>query len=299
MQPGRKKGFALEDHIELITVLLELHQVSGLRLSMHDVSFREMAAWPAEKCAFCAELQRNPTALAKCLQSDREAFAAAQSSDRLYRYRCAFGLDEVVAPVYSFGKLIGYLMMGQTLCRPAGNREAVRRAAMPYAVDPAALARALDDMALRDPEQMLSCARIMDICAKYISLSNRFNPEKAELAPAIRAYIYAHYAEPLSINQLKTHFFCSRATLINAYRSRYGESINGCITRVRLEHARERLVYSRSTIKEIASACGFSNQNYFSKVFLKETQKTPTQFRREAWAKEEQNHAAEKCQNPE
>lgn len=288
----------MDDHVELTTVLRELHRVSGLRLSMHDTSFREMAAWPTEKCAFCAELQRNPAALEKCMASDRAAFAAAQKSDRMHRYRCVFGLDEVVAPVYSFGKLIGYLMMGQTLCRPADSRESVRRAALPYAVDPAALNRVLDEMKLRDPEQMLSCARIMDICAKYISLSNRFNPERAELAPAIRAYIYAHYADPLSINQLKTHFFCSRATLINAYRNRYGESINGCITRVRIEHAKERLAYSRSTIKEIASACGFSNQNYFSKVFLKETQKTPTQYRREAWH-EEDAYAAQERQTAE
>ena len=40
-------------------------------------------------------------------------------------------------------------------------------------------------------------------------------------------------------------------------------------------------MYSRRSIKEIALDCGFSDQNYFSKVFLKETGKTPTQFRRE------------------
>lgn len=289
----------MEDHIELITVLQELHRISGFRLSMHDTGFHEMAAWPREKCAFCAELQRNPDALARCQQSDCDAFEQAQQQNELYRYRCAFGLDEVVAPVYSFGTLIGYLMMGQTLCRSAGGRDAVRRAAMPYAVDRAALSAKLDAMELHDPDMMLSCARIMDICAKYISLSNRFNPEKADLATAIRAYIYAHYAEPLSINQLKNHFFCSRATLINAYRSRYHEGINRCIIRVRIEHACEQLQFSRRTVKEIAAECGFSSQNYFSKVFLKEKGVPPTVYRRERWVKEDAANAAEKCKTAE
>ena len=280
MQPGRKKGFALEDHIELITVLRELHQVSGLRLSMHDVSFREMAAWPAEKCAFCAELQRNPTALAKCLRSDREAFAAAQSSDRLYRYRCAFGLDEVVAPVYSFGKLIGYLMMGQTLCRPAGNREAVRRAAMPYAVDPAALARALDDMALRDPEQMLSCARIMDICAKYISLSNRFNPEKAELAPAIRAYIYAHYAEPLTNAQIGHEFGFHPNYVSSLISAATGMSLHRYLLFIRISNAIDLLETTGLSIGSIAQQTGFDDVCYFSKYFRKLTGLAPRDYRR-------------------
>ena len=69
--------------------------------------------------------------------------------------------------------------------------------------------------------------------------------------------------------------------MINAFQKRYGIGISRYVTTVRIGHARELLMYSRRSIKEIALDCGFSDQNYFSKVFLKETGKTPTQFRRE------------------
>ena len=273
----------MEDHVELKTVLQELHRLSGLRLSIHDTSFREIEAWPQEKCAFCAELQRNPKAYERCLQCDAQAQEKAQSTQQLYQYRCVFGLSEVVAPIYCFGSLIGYLMMGQTLCAPAGNREEIRRLAMPYAVDPAALSEKLDAMALRDPEAMLSCARIMDICAKYISLSNRMNPGQGDLATAARAYIYEHYDQPLTIDRLASQFFCSRTTVIHAFQNRYGETINECITRVRLERACERLTQSRTGVQEIAAECGFASANYFSKVFMKVYQQTPTEYRRAKW----------------
>lgn len=277
----------MNDHIELLTVLKELHNISGLRLSVHDTKFHEIVAWPPNACGFCEELHRNEKALDMCHASDYCAFEQAQKSDEIYFYRCRFGLHEAVAPIFSFGNLIGYLMMGQTLCLPEQNRQDVLQASLPYAVDEAALRDRLAEMPLHDPNMMLSCMRIMDICAKYISLSNRFNPERAELAPSIRAYIHQNYGEPLSLELLKNHFFCSRATLINAFRDRYHESISQYITKVRVDHARELLTYSRRNIKEIAAECGFSNQNYFSKVFQKETGYAPSQYRKETQAVKE------------
>ena len=270
----------MEDHIEFVTILKELHTISGLRLSVHDTKFREIVAWPARGCGFCEELHRNEKAMEMCHASDYHAFEQAQKSNEIYFYRCRFGLHEAVAPIYSFGNLIGYLMMGQTLCQPEQNRREILQQALPFAVNETALRARLNEMPLHDPKIMLSCMRIMDICAKYISLSNRFNPERAELAPAIRAYIHQNYREPLSLESLHNHFFCSRATLINAFRDRYHESINHYITKVRVEHASELLTYSRRAIKEIALECGFSNQNYFSKVFQKETGVTPSHYRR-------------------
>ncbi len=271
----------MDDHVELITVLQELHNISGLRLSVHDTDFHEIEAYPKGQCALCAMVQKNEQALQVCHQTDYAAFERAKKTQQFSIYQCRFGLYEAVAPIFSFGTLIGYLMMGQTLCSPESNRLAVYEAALPYVDDPARLRRIVDGLPLRDRDKIVSCLHIMDICAKYISLSNRFNPEKADLAPAIKKYINENYRSELSLEVLRSHFFCSRATVINAFQKRYGIGISRYVTTVRIGHARELLMYSRRSIKEIALDCGFSDQNYFSKVFLKETGKTPTQFRRE------------------
>ena len=271
----------MDDHVELITVLQELHNISGLRLSVHDTDFNEIEAYPKGQCALCAMVQRNERALQLCHQTDYAAFEQAKKTQQFSIYQCCFGLYEAVAPIFSFGTLIGYLMMGQTLCSPERNRLTVYEAALPYVDDPARLRRIVDGLPLRDRDKIVSCLHIMDICAQSISLSNRFNPEKADLAPAIKKYINENYRSELSLEVLRSHFFCSRATVINAFQKRYGIGISRYVTSVRVGHARELLMYSRRSIKEIALDCGFSDQNYFSKVFLKETGKTPTQFRRE------------------
>ena len=43
------------------------------------------------------------------------AFRKVQDEKRLHIYKCYLGLYEAVAPLYSFGTLTGYLMMGQTI----------------------------------------------------------------------------------------------------------------------------------------------------------------------------------------
>ena len=270
----------MDDHVELLTVLRELHNISGLRLSVHDTNFHEIEAYPKELSPFCALVQQDERVLCTCHETDYRAFERAKSSQQMCIYQCRFGLYEAVAPIFSFGTLIGYLMMGQAFAAPESTRETTFEAARTHVRDLSALRSAINQTPLRDKKQIVSCIRIMDICAKYISLSNRFNPEKADLAPAIKKYINENYRSPLSLDLLRNHFFCSRATVINSFQKRYGLGINRYITTVRIGHAKELLAFSRRSVKEIALDCGFSDQNYFSKVFLKETGQTPTEYRK-------------------
>lgn len=271
----------MEDHVELITVLRELHNISGLRLSVHDTEFHEIEAYPQEHCALCAMVQKNERALTICHETDYTAFERAKKTQQFSIYQCRFGLYEAVAPIFSFGTLIGYLMMGQTLCSPESSRSKVYEAALPFVEDHAGLRSVVEKLPLRDRDKIVSCLRIMDICAKYISLSNRFNPEKSDLAPAVKKYINENYRSAISLELLRSHFFCSRATVINAFQKRYGIGINRYVTQVRIERAKELLAFSRRSVKEVALSCGFSDQNYFSKVFAKETGRTPTQYRKD------------------
>ena len=103
-------------------MLQELHNISGLRLSVHDTDFHEIEAYPKGLCSLCAMVQQNEQALQICHQTDYAAFERAKKTQQFSIYQCRFGLYEAVAPIFSFGTLIGYLMMGQTLCSPENNR---------------------------------------------------------------------------------------------------------------------------------------------------------------------------------
>jgi len=270
----------MEDHVELLTVLKELHHISGFRISVHDTAFREIAAYPQDPGCFCGLVQKNEKAHQLCVSNDIATFELVRKSQKVYIYQCHFGLFEAVAPLYSMGELMGYMMMGQLLDTFAASREHVYQAALPYVVDKDALRRAVDQIPINTKEKMLSCITIMDICAKYITLSNRVLPSKKDLAAEIRQYIYQNYNQKITIDLLCKRFFCSRSTLINTFKKNNCGTINQYCNSVKMKKAAESLLCSGKCIKQISAECGFEDQNYFSKLFYKFYQMSPTEYRK-------------------
>ncbi|MBQ8814783.1 MAG: response regulator [Lachnospiraceae bacterium] len=67
---------------------------------------------------------------------------------------------------------------------------------------------------------------------------------------------------------------------INRLFHRYtGETLNAYINKKKMEYALELLKNPKLSINEVASLSGFQNQNYFSRVFRKKMQITPTEYR--------------------
>lgn len=270
------------DYHALLPVLRELHNISGFRISVHDTEFTEVAAYPAEQTPFCGLIKGNKQACEACHKSDRIAFERVRETRQVYLYQCSFGLYDAVAPLYSFGQLSGYLMMGQTLDNTMNGRDFAYRSAAPYFPEQQKeqVTEAVSKIHIRAKENILSCISIMGICAEYITLTNRLNTTGRDLAHETRRYIKESFAERLSIDMLCSRFFCSRATLMNTFKKRYKQSINEYITAVRIEHARILLEKTDLPVCSIAEQCGFSDQNYFSKVFARAQQDTPTAYRK-------------------
>lgn len=270
----------MEDHVELLTVLKELHQISGFRISVHDTEFQEIAAYPQELGCFCGLVQQNEEARGICVNNDMSTFNTVRQSQKVYIYQCHFGLFEAVAPLYSMGQLMGYLMMGQLLDTFTASRDYVYQAALPYVEEKDALRRAVDRISVSTKEKMMSCITIMDICAKYITLSNRVITLKKDLAEEIKRYIYQNYRRKITIELLCKHFFCSRSTLMNAFKKNNCGTLNQYCNTVKMEKAAEILTCSQKGIREVAGECGFEDQNYFSKLFYKFYRMTPTEYRK-------------------
>ncbi|MEG0691631.1 MAG: PocR ligand-binding domain-containing protein [Oscillospiraceae bacterium] len=270
----------IPNQIELSTVIKELHNISGFRISVFDTEFNEVAAYPKESSPFCKLIKQNEKARLVCQENDRNAFKKVQETNEVYLYQCSFGLYDAVAPLYSFGKLTGYLMMGQTLDTLNSSPAFVLSAASPYFADKKILEETISKILIRAKENIVSCLSIMTICAEYITLTNRLNSTNQDLSHEVKRYIDQNYKSKFTIEDLSTRFFCSRATLINTFKKRYKVTINEYVTKVRIDHAANFLTMTSKSISEIAELSGFSDQNYFSKVFFKQKGKTPTTYRK-------------------
>jgi len=89
-------------------------------------------------------------------------------------------------------------------------------------------------------------------------------------------------ADPnLGVESLAEELRCSATHLSRLFHQETSERITEYITRIRLANALEALGNTSLSIKEISSACGFSDANYFAKVFKKAVKRSPVQFRDE------------------
>ena len=164
----------------------------------------------------------------------------------------SFRTYEACCPLYSFGTLTGYLMMGQTLeAGPDADRTPYEMA-LPLVTDANALEEAIAGIPVREQGTIDSLVTIMEVCAQYITLSNRMNLSKNELVSEVHSYIQKHYDQKLTIDDLCRQFFCSRASLTRKFRETYHISIHDYICQVRLENGCRLLRGTSLSIGEIA-----------------------------------------------
>ncbi len=262
---------------EIITVLSELHKITGLRVSLHGTDYSEIAAFPENSLPFCDRIHNLSGQHALCMECDRAACEAALSGRKTHIYKCRFGLCEAVSPLYNFGTLTGFLMMGQ-IAESERDRAFAQSEAKKLIPenDVKELANHIHTVS---PDMLLSYFKIMTICAQYLTLSNALPSVKPTVAELAKKYINDNLSSKIGINELCEALGCSKSTLMSAFKRSYGVTLNTYITELRLTRAKILLAEGNMSINEIATATGFSDQSYFSKVFSSAHGVSPSEWR--------------------
>ena len=99
-----------------------------------------------------------------------------------------------------------------------------------------------------------------------------------DLLHKARQYVEDHYMYNIGSREIAVHCGISPGYLSSLFGAMPEVSIPQYISNVRLKHA-IRLLQEDASISEIALRCGFSNANYFTKLFKKKYGKTPSEVR--------------------
>ena len=103
--------------------------------------------------------------------------------------------------------------------------------------------------------------------------------EKEKFLQSVFEYVYENLDNPqLSVELLSSHLSISRTSLYNRLLEFSGMSPVDFIRSVRLERAANLLEKNSNSISEIAYETGFSNPNYFTKVFKAKYKMTPSEY---------------------
>ena len=107
--------------------------------------------------------------------------------------------------------------------------------------------------------------------------------QKSPVVYSIKNYIAENYENmDLSIMVISEHVKLSSSYVCTLFKSETGITLNQYITEYRLGRARELLSDPRNRIVDIAERVGYSDSNYFSKIFRKSFGLSPSEFREKA-----------------
>ena len=261
---------------EIVSVLSELHKITGFRVSLHGADYSEIAAYPEKKSEFCRSLHEIHEEYRRCVGCDKSACRAALAKRDTHIYKCRYGLTEAVSPLYNFGTLTGFLMMGQVFEGHEEERGSFvdsicSRLGEEYRAS-------LLDIGIVKPDMVKSYVKIMTICAQYLTLSNAIPSEKPSIAELTKRFIHENFSSKIGIKEMCDEIGCSKSTLITSFKKTYGVTVNRYLTDVRLSEAVRMLAGGERNIGEIALATGFSDQSYFSKVFSSKYGMPPSEY---------------------
>lgn len=266
---------------EIISVLYDLYKITGFRISLHDINHVEIAAYPKERLPICAMIHKTPGEYEKCVECDHLAFQRVLETKETVIYKCRYGLTEAISPLYNFGMLTGFLMMGQ-ISDTKTSSEQILDMLIKNGADKKTAEELLETMPRISEDMTRSYVKIMTICAQYLTLSNAVPGEKTTIAEAAKKYIYENLDKKITIKNVCDEVGCSKSTLVTAFKKEFGTTINAAITDAKLDLAKKLLISKKMTINEIAQLTGFYDQSYFSKVFSQECGISPSEYRKES-----------------
>lgn len=118
--------------------------------------------------------------------------------------------------------------------------------------------------------QIHAAANIMEACISSILYKKLISIEKQQFEQNINAYILSHLTDDLSVERLCEHLHLSRRKLYEYSEQFLHCSIARYIKKMRLQHAQTLLTDTDLPVSVISEQCGFSDYNYFCRIFKQE-----------------------------
>lgn len=125
-------------------------------------------------------------------------------------------------------------------------------------------------------EKTSALAAYLTIYQSAIGVTNK---KHSEAVLQTIDYIEKHYSEKITLEHIAEMAYLNTTYMSELFKKEMGISLNEYINSVRIIHACTEIRLTRAPIGQIAENCGFTDQNYFTKVFKKITGNTPTKYR--------------------
>ena len=265
---------------KLNEIMKAFYVLTGIKIIVFDKEHNVVVAYPKDDCGFCRIMKSSPITAEKCFESDTDYFFECMKKDKLMIYTCHAGLIEACAPLKQNRSVIGYIMFGQI--SDLTSRDDFLKKALSicenYGIPQNILKNEASKIKLKTHNQILASAQILEACISYILLNDILFQKRNNIIEESECYIDRHLAD-VTVSGLCSHLKISRTKLYYIYKEEIGVGISGYIRSKQLKKAKELVLETKLSITEIAARCGFSDYNYFNRVFKSKYKKSPKVMR--------------------
>lgn len=253
---------------ELLELMQDFYTLTGIRIILFDEHYEELFSYPQKEKTFCFCLRQNPSFDEKCRDSDARAFGHCKKTGQVHIFKCHAGLSEATAPITENGHIIGYMMFGQVT--DTKNKEVffdqMTELCRAYGVA-GDMSTAIKKIKYRNDTQLRAAARILDAYVHYVQLKEIVHPSGQLLIDSIDRFLDTHIREEITVERICEEFGISRTRLYDIIRPYTKSGIASYIRRKRLAYAKHLILSTSLSLAEVADAAGFSDYNYFLRIF--------------------------------
>jgi YesN/AraC family two-component response regulator len=255
--------------------------LSGIRMGLLSREAVEFFSHPKEMGHFCSLIRNNPKIDQRCVACDFRAFKNCKKAMTPITYQCHMGLTEVIAPVKEEDVIICYFMFGQVIIEEDKNQT------MEYIINMIKNEK-LDDPKIWDAIKRIRCIsknridasiKILEAILAYIFSNKLITIKKVQFLDLLNSYIDSHISKNIHVEDLCKFYGFSRTRLYELSQSYIECGLSEYILHRKIVHAQKLLKETSANIIEISEQIGFSDYNYFSRVFRKKIGISPGKYR--------------------
>ena len=266
----------------LSELLNNLQLLTGIWVNIFDAEGKDIRLF-GNASAFCQRIQADPEGRRRCEDCDARAVEKCAALGRAYQYRCHAGLKEIVVPIYDQGVPIAYMVFGQLLDDTPQKQqwEATVKTLGWYGGDMLELKDAFGQIRQYSEREIKAFTEILEALTHYVLLEGMIHSAQYTDQQKLEMYIDQHYMEKLSLKQISRDLNMGTTKLCAVAKKLSGDgSVTRLISQRRVQAAKRLLLREDIPISSVAERVGFSDYNYFTKIFKTIEGVTPSAYRK-------------------
>ncbi len=266
---------------KLNKTLQTFNVLTNANICVFDCDFTPIASAGEFPC-FCYNIRKKNKLEKKCIISDMLFADQCVKNKTSITYTCHAGIVETISPIFFEDVLIGYIIFGglRDLEDKFSNEISVKKACELYNLNFLEFLSYYNEIPSFTHKQLEAYLEVLKLSIKNILVENLLMPNPSLYATKILTYLHNNYDKSLKICDLCKEFNMSEKTLYKIVKQITNKTINEYITCLRIEKAKRLLNTTDLPISEIAYLVGYTDYNYFIRVFKKQEKLSPLKYKK-------------------